>query len=127
MLPSASTNGVRCARIRYRAARLARERIPLTVCPLSNVKLRVFDGLERHNLGELLAAGLVATVNSDDPAYFGGYVNDNLVQVFEALPALGAREAYAVLRNGFEGAFIDDVDRRRWIGQLDAAFAEPAH
>jgi adenosine deaminase len=116
-------HGVRCLEAPELVARLARERTTLTVCPLSNVKLRVFDRLERHNLAALLAAGLAVTVNSDDPAYFGGYVNDNLVQVFEALPALGPREAYAILRNGFEGAFVDSDDRRLWIGELDTVFA----
>jgi adenosine deaminase len=116
-------HGVRCLEDPELVARLARERITLTVCPLSNVKLRVFERLDRHNLAELLDAGLAVTVNSDDPAYFGGYVNDNLVQLFEALPALGPREAYTLLRNSFEGAFVDAHDRARWIEQLDAAFA----
>jgi len=116
-------HGVRSLEDPELLARLARERVTLTVCPLSNVKLCVFDRLERHNLAELLAAGLAVTVNSDDPAYFGGYVNDNLVQVFEALPALGSREAYAILRNSFEGAFVDDDDRRLWIEELDTVFA----
>jgi adenosine deaminase len=90
------------------------------------VKLCVFERLERHNVADLLRAGLAVTVNSDDPAYFGGYVNDNLVRVFEALPELGAREAYAVLRNSFEGAFVDDSERASWIAKLDAVFAEAA-
>jgi adenosine deaminase len=115
-------HGVRCVEDPELVARLARERTPLTVCPLSNIKLCVFDRLERHNLPALLAAGLAATINSDDPAYFGGYVNDNLVQTFEALPALGAREAYQVLRNSIEGAFVDDEDKALWIGELDAVF-----
>jgi adenosine deaminase len=115
-------HGVRCVEDPELVARLARERVTLTVCPLSNIKLCVFDRLERHNLPALLAAGLAATVNSDDPAYFGGYVNDNLVQTFEALPALGAREAYQVLRNSIEGAFVDDEDKALWIGELDTVF-----
>jgi adenosine deaminase len=115
-------HGVRCVEDPELVARLARERITLTVCPLSNIKLCVFDRLERHNLPALLAAGLAATVNSDDPAYFGGYVNDNLVQTFEALPDLGAREAYQVLRNSIEGAFVDDEDKALWIEELDTVF-----
>ena len=67
--------------------------MPLTVCPLSNVKLCVFPTLAEHNLKALLDAGLCVTVNSDDPAYFGGYINDNFVQTFAALPALTARDA----------------------------------
>ncbi|MCR9163702.1 MAG: adenosine deaminase [Nannocystaceae bacterium] len=78
-------HGVRCLEDEALVARLSRERIPLTVCPLSNVKLRVFDTLADHNLTALLEAGLCATVNSDDPAYFGGYMNDNFVQCQQAL------------------------------------------
>jgi adenosine deaminase len=101
--------------------RLATQRIPLTVCPLSNQKLCVFPDLSRHNLGALLAAGLVATVNSDDPAYFGGYVNENFTQTFAAT-GLGAREAYQLARNSFEGSFIEPSQRRGFIERLDEAF-----
>lgn len=119
-------HGVRCVEDPALVQRLARERVPLTVCPFSNVRLRVFDTLADHNLPALLAAGLCATVNSDDPAYFGGYVADNLAGCFEALPQLGAREAYALLRNGFEASFVDEAIRQRWITELDAAFAAAA-
>ncbi len=116
-------HGVRCVEDPELVERLVRERVPLTVCPLSNVKLRVFDTLAAHNLPALLAAGLCVTINSDDPAYFGGYLNDNLVQVFESLPQLGAREAYQVLRNSIDGSFVDDEDRALWIEELDTVFA----
>ena len=116
-------HGVRCLEDPALVARLARERMPLTVCPLSNVKLCVFDALHRHTVPELLAAGLCVTINSDDPAYFGGYLNDNLVQLFTALPQLGARAAYQVLRNSFEAAFVDDEDKALWIEELDSVFA----
>jgi adenosine deaminase len=119
-------HGVRALESETLIARLARERTPLTVCPLSNVKLRVFDTLAAHNLPALLAAGLAATVNSDDPAYFGGYLNDNVVQTFAALPALGAREAYVLARNSFEAAFAGSEDKSRWIAALDAHFAQAA-
>ena len=119
-------HGVRTLESAALTARLARERVPLTVCPLSNVKLRVFDTLAGHNLPALLDAGLVATVNSDDPAYFGGYLNDNLVQTFAALPALGARQAYTLARNSFEAAFAGAEDKARWIAALDAHFAQAA-
>jgi adenine deaminase len=119
-------HGVRALESPALVARLARERMPLTVCPLSNVKLRVFDTLARHNLPALLQAGLCATVNSDDPAYFGGYLNQNFVETFDALPALGAREAYALARNSFEASFAPAADKARWIGELGACFAGAA-
>jgi adenosine deaminase len=101
--------------------RLARDRIPLTVCPLSNLKLCVFPDLSRHNLGQLLEAGLVATVNSDDPAYFGGYVNQNYLQTFAAT-GLGAAQAYALARNGFEAAFVSEAERCALLDRVDAYF-----
>ncbi len=116
-------HGVRCLEDPELVARLARERVPLTVCPLSNVKLCVFDDLGRHNIPALLAADLCVTVNSDDPAYFGGYINDNFVQLFESLPNLTARDAYAMLRNSFEGSFVEDEDKGLWIEELDSVFA----
>jgi adenosine deaminase len=120
-------HGVRCLESPPLVQRLARQRVPLTVCPLSNVKLRVFDTLAQHNLPELLRAGLCATVNSDDPAYFGGYLNQNLLQTFEALPVLGAREAYVLARNSFDASFASAADKQQWIGELDAHFAAAAH
>jgi adenine deaminase len=116
-------HGVRCLEDSQLVARLARERMPLTVCPLSNVKLRVFDELDKHNIPALLASGLRVTVNSDDPAYFGGYLNDNFVQLFESLPQLTARDAYTMLRNSIEGSFVDDEDKDLWIEELDSVFA----
>ena len=120
-------HGVRCVEDPALVARLAAQRVPLTVCPLSNVRLRVFDSLATHNLPALLAAGLKATVNSDDPAYFGGSLNDNLVATFAALPQLGAREAYALLRNSLDASFVADAQRQHWIAQLDLAFAAAAN
>jgi len=107
-------------------ARLAALRMPLTVCPLSNVKLRVFDTMAGHNLPALLAAGLCATVNSDDPAYFGGYLNENFVQTFEALPALGVAEAYVLAANSFEASFVSSAQKAQWRAALDAAFRAAA-
>ncbi len=119
-------HGVRCVESPALVQRLARERMPLTVCPLSNVKLRVFDTLAEHNLPALLDAGLCATINSDDPAYFGGYLNQNFVETFEALPALGARQAYTLARNSFEASFASADDKARWIAALDAHFVQAA-
>ena len=103
-------------------ARLARDRIPLTVCPLSNLKLCVFPKLADHNIGQLLDSGLIATVNSDDPAYFGGYLNDNFIQTFEAT-GLTAAHAYQLARNSFQASFIHESMKRRYTDLLDATFA----
>jgi adenine deaminase len=119
-------HGVRCLEDPALVQRLARDRVPLTVCPLSNVKLRVFAALDRHNLPALLAAGLCATVNSDDPAYFGGYLNQNFVDTFEALPVLGASEAYRLARNSFEASFAGAADKAGWIAELDVCFEAAA-
>ena len=102
--------------------RLAQDRVALTVCPLSNLKLCVFPDLASHTLGQLLAAGIAATVNSDDPAYFGGYMNDNFTQTFAALP-LGATDAYTLARNSFEASFIEPSAKQAFINQLDNSFA----
>jgi adenosine deaminase len=102
--------------------RLAQDRITLTVCPLSNLKLCVFPKLADHNLRQLLDGGLAATINSDDPAYFGGYMNDNFVQTFAAT-RLTAQHAYQLARNSFEGSFIDQAMKRLYIDLLDARFA----
>ena len=99
--------------------RLAREQVPLTVCPLSNLKLCVFPDLAAHNLGRLLQAGLRVTVNSDDPAYFGGYVADNYLQTWAAL-GLTVDQAVQVARNGFEASFASPDQRRRWLDELQA-------
>lgn len=115
-------HGVRCVEKPTLVGRLAREGIALTVCPLSNLKLRVFDKLADHNLAELLRMGLKATVNSDDPAYFGGYVNDNFVATFEALPQLGAADAYALAKNSFDASFASPQSKLRWTAELDRVF-----
>ncbi|MGE4072582.1 MAG: adenosine deaminase [Lysobacterales bacterium] len=100
-------------------ARLVRERVPLTVCPLSNVKLCVFEHLAQHNLKQMLDLGLVATVNSDDPAYFGGYLNQNFVETFEALP-LSASDALTLARNSFEASFASPDQKRLQYDRLQA-------
>ncbi len=115
-------HGVRCLEDPVLTQRLARERIALTVCPLSNIKLRVFDRMDRHNLRDLIEAGLTVTVNSDDPAYFGGYINENFLQVFEAL-ALERRHAVELARNSFIAAFLTSDVRQRYLEQLDTFFA----
>lgn len=99
-------------------ARLAREQVPLTVCPLSNVKLRVFPDMAAHNLRQLLDAGLCVTVNSDDPAYFGGYVNANYMAVQQAL-GLGVDDLYQLARNSLEAAFADAKTKEKLMRRLD--------
>ncbi|HYP70376.1 MAG TPA: adenosine deaminase [Variovorax sp.] len=102
--------------------RLAKERVPLTVCPLSNLKLCVFPDLAQHNIGQLLDAGLAVTINSDDPAYFGGYMNENWLQTFAAT-GLDAKQAWQLAANSFEASFIDAVTRQSYMDRLQAAFA----
>ena len=115
-------HGVRCVESPALVRRLAHEGVALTVCPLSNLKLRVFETLAGHNLAELLAAGLKATVNSDDPAYFGGYINDNFVEAFAALPQLGGAEAYRLARNSFEASFVSAERKKAMLARLDTTF-----
>ncbi|MEU9984413.1 adenosine deaminase [Streptomyces sp. NPDC050856] len=101
--------------------RLVRERVPLTLCPLSNVRLRAIDTLEEHPLKAMMAAGLLVTVNSDDPAYFGGYVGDTFHAVREAL-GLGQEELRELARNSFRASFLDhDEERRaRYLAEVEA-------
>ncbi|MES2532082.1 MAG: adenosine deaminase [Pseudomonadota bacterium] len=115
-------HGVQSAKDPALMQRLAQDRIPLTVCPLSNLKLCVFPDLAQHNLKTLLDAGLVATVNSDDPAYFGGYMNENFLQTFAAT-GLTAQHAWQLAANSFEGSFIGEEEKRAYIERLDACFA----
>jgi adenosine deaminase len=114
-------HGVQAMRDPALIARLVQDKVPLTVCPLSNLRLRVFPSLVQHNLGAMLEAGLVATVNSDDPAYFGGYINQNFTQTFEAL-GLTAQHAYQLAHNSFEASFIDGSSRRAMQDRLVDVF-----
>lgn len=114
-------HGVQSSKDPLLMQRLAKDRIALTVCPLSNLKLCVFPDLASHNLRQLLDAGLAATVNSDDPAYFGGYLNENFTQTFAAGP-LNTEHAYRLARNSFEASFIDSAAKARHIDRLDANF-----
>jgi adenosine deaminase len=114
-------HGVQAMRDPALVARLVQDKVPLTVCPLSNLKLRVFPTLAQHNLGAMLDAGLVATVNSDDPAYFGGYINQNFTQTFEAL-GLSAQHAYQLAHNSFEASFVDASAKRAMQARLANVF-----
>jgi adenine deaminase len=118
-------HGVRCLEDPALVERLARQGTALTVCPLSNIKLCVFKTMKEHNLKTLLAHGLRATVNSDDPAYFGGYMNQNFLACLDALD-LSADELYTLARNSFEASFVDASTKAGWVAQLDKAFAQAA-
>ena len=100
-------------------AELAARQVPLTVCPLSNLRLCVVDDLASHPLRRMLEQDLLVTVNSDDPAYFGGYVNANYVAVAEAL-GLGPAELLRLARNSFEASWLDEPDRAKLIDELAA-------
>ena len=111
-------HGVRCLEDPAVVARLAAQQIPLTVCPLSNVKLRVFPSLEQHNLRQLMAAGLRVTVNSDDPAYFGGYVNENYRAVQRAL-GLSREDLRCLAKNSFLASFLPEAEKQRHCRSVD--------
>jgi adenine deaminase len=106
-------HGVRCEEDEALMQRLIDEQIPLTMCPLSNVRLRVFESMEQHNLKRLFERGLCVTVNSDDPAYFGGYILENYLAVQKALGLTRAQLA-RLASNSIQGSFLDDQDKRRW-------------
>lgn len=116
-------HGVRCLEDDRLVARLAHERIPLTVCPLSNVRLRVFPTMAQHNLRRLLDRGLNVTINSDDPAYFGGYIGDNFEAVLAALE-LDDGTAVRLARNSFEASFLKADDKRASQAAIDDYLAE---
>lgn len=104
--------------------RLVRQRVPLTVCPFSNVRLRVVASLAEHPLRRMLEAGLVATCNSDDPPYFGGYVGDNFRDTAKAL-ALSDAELLTLARNSFIASFIDDATRHAYLAEIDRFVSSP--
>lgn len=111
-------HGVQCTNDAELVERLTAEQIPLTVCPLSNVALRVFGSLDQHNLKQMLDLGLCVTVNSDDPAYFGGYMTENLLGAQRALH-LDRDDLYRLSRNAFTASFLPDADKSRLIQELD--------
>jgi adenosine deaminase len=113
-------HGVRCLEDDALVQRLVRERVPLTVCPLSNVALRVVDRLEDHPLPELLRRGLVACVNSDDPAYFGGYLGENYRAIAHALP-LGVEDLRTLARNAVEASWMPDARKSELRAAIDRA------
>ncbi|MGW6399060.1 adenosine deaminase [Streptomyces sp. NPDC055134] len=114
-------HGLRCVEDPALVERLVRDRVPLTLCPLSNVRLRAIDVLEDHPLPRMMDAGLLCTVNSDDPSYFGGYVGDTFHAVHEAL-ALDHERLRELARNSFVASFLDDDEelRSRYLAEVDA-------
>ncbi len=118
-------HGVRCVEDPKLVERLREERIPLTVCPLSNVKLRVFDSIEDHNLKQMLDLGLCVTVNSDDPAYFGGYMDENFSATQEGLH-LTRDDIHRLVKNSFQASFLDAESKQRLSDELDEYFASRA-
>ncbi len=115
-------HGVRAADDPTVVERLARERIPLTMCPLSNVKLKVFDRMDGHNLKRLLDLGVLVTVNSDDPAYFGGYVVDNYLALADGL-GLGDGDLAVLARNSIEASFLPGDAKAALFAELDGVAA----
>lgn len=111
-------HGVRAIEDPALLARLVREQIPLTVCPLSNIKLRVFPSMEQHNLKQLLDLGLRVTLNSDDPAYFGGYIGQNFLATAQALK-LSRNELVTLARNSLLASFVTAAERAPWLAQLE--------
>ncbi len=107
--------------------RLRRDQVPLTVCPLSNVRLRCVDKLSDHPLGRMLETGLMVTVNSDDPAYFGGYVGDNFAAVREAL-SLDEHAVRTLARNSFRAAFLDEDEELRadYLAEVEGYVVSPS-
>jgi adenosine deaminase len=118
-------HGVRCLEDPRLVDRLDTDQVPLTVCPLSNVRLGVFPDLAHHNLALLLRRGLLVTVNSDDPAYFGGYVADNLEAAAAAL-ALDRDEVVRLARNSFTASFLGGADRADRLAGIDRFVSDNA-
>ena len=116
-------HGVRCLEDDALVARLVEERIPLTVCPLSNVKLKVFDRIEDHNLAQLMARGVRVTVNSDDPAYFGGYIAANYEAVAEGL-GLTREDLVTLARNSFEASILTAQEKAGYLAEIDRYVAQ---
>ena len=110
-------HGVQCFRDEKLVQELKNNQIPLTVCPLSNIKLRVFNILEDHNLKKMLNKKMMVTVNSDDPAYFGGYINENLIKSQSALN-LSINEIRILIINSFKSSFLKEKEKKEWISRI---------
>ena len=110
-------HGVQCLKDEKLVEILSKSQIPLTVCPLSNIKLRVFNSLKEHNLKKMLEKKLMVMINSDDPAYFGGYLNKNFIEIQEALD-LSHEQVKTLLINSFKSSFLKDNKKKEWISKI---------
>lgn len=110
-------HGVRCVEDPELVALLIDRQIPLTVCPLSNIKLCVFDTMQQHNILDMLDQGLMVTVNADDPSYFGGYINDNFRAVANALP-MTKHHLIQMVENSFKASFLKDPEKAQWLSSI---------
>lgn len=113
-------HGVRCLEDKLLVKELIKRKIPLTICPLSNIKLGVFKSMKEHNLKKLLNEGLIITINSDDPAYFGGYINENFLEMALALD-LSKEEIHIIAKNSFEASFLEQKQKNKMIDIFRAA------
>ena len=111
-------HGVQCLNDKKLVKRLRDEQIPLTVCPLSNIKLNIFKKLKDHNLKKLLDENLLVMINSDDPAYFGGYLNDNLIQCQNDLNLL-EKDIKLLAINSFKSSFLEKKEKKIWIDKIN--------
>ena len=110
-------HGVQCLKDEKLVEKLSKNQVPLTVCPLSNIKLKVFDNLYDHNLKKMLDKKLMVMINSDDPAYFGGYLNQKLIETQTALN-LSKDEVKTLLINSFKSSFLSEEKKKEWINQI---------
>lgn len=111
-------HGVRSEEDETLMQRLIVEQMPLTVCPLSNLKLKVVSDLSRHNLRRMLERGVLVTVNSDDPAYFGGYLNQNFIELADAL-GLNETDIRALCKNSFKASFLSEEEKAKRYAEID--------
>ena len=112
-------HGVRCVEDPVLVERLIAEQTPLTVCPLSNTKLKVFAQMQDHNILQLLDQGVKVTINSDDPAYFGGYLLTNFIAVRDALD-MTQEQAVALARNSITASMLPEGEQAVWLAKLDS-------
>ncbi len=111
-------HGVQCMEDPGLVEYLVKKQVPLTVCPLSNIKLRIFNNMRRHNFKKLLNLGLCVTVNSDDPAYFGGYIEDNF-RALQAAHKLSFKDIYKIASNAFKASFLTRAEKQKYLDELD--------